>query len=156
MAAQRLPTGTGTVTRVKRIENCCPSHKTLTVFLFRSTCNSLSKFCPKLKHLDLASCTSITNLSLKALRWERSRCDLVWSRYWMSDGVFCSPLSSCQWGLSPVGAAQHLLVWSGHQGWHPGTGAVLPWTQRPFPQRMHSGWIPLSLQSWWCWFLISC
>lgn len=33
-----------------------------------STCNSLSKFCPKLKHLDLASCTSITNLSLKALR----------------------------------------------------------------------------------------
>ncbi|MEQ2159588.1 hypothetical protein GOODEAATRI_024552, partial [Goodea atripinnis] len=35
---------------------------------FCSTCNSLSKFCPKLKHLDLASCTSITNLSLKALR----------------------------------------------------------------------------------------
>ncbi|RXM31879.1 F-box/LRR-repeat protein 20 [Acipenser ruthenus] len=32
-----------------------------------STCSSLSKFCPKLKHLDLASCTSITNLSLKAL-----------------------------------------------------------------------------------------
>uniref|UniRef100_A0A8C2WVI9 F-box/LRR-repeat protein 2 n=1 Tax=Cyclopterus lumpus TaxID=8103 RepID=A0A8C2WVI9_CYCLU len=39
----------------------------LIVFLFCSTCNSLSKFCPKLKHLDLASCTSITNLSLKAL-----------------------------------------------------------------------------------------
>uniref|UniRef100_A0A8C1QVU1 F-box/LRR-repeat protein 2 n=1 Tax=Cyprinus carpio TaxID=7962 RepID=A0A8C1QVU1_CYPCA len=31
------------------------------------TNNCLSKFCPKLKHLDLASCTSITNLSLKAL-----------------------------------------------------------------------------------------
>lgn len=46
--------------------------------LFCSTCNSLSKFCPKLKHLDLSSCTSITNLSLKALRWERSLSDLVW------------------------------------------------------------------------------
>nr|XP_031362876.1 F-box/LRR-repeat protein 20 [Lonchura striata domestica] len=32
-----------------------------------STCTSLSKFCSKLRHLDLASCTSITNLSLKAL-----------------------------------------------------------------------------------------
>lgn len=46
-------------------------HNTLfiTVLFFCSTCNSLSKFCPKLKHLDLASCTSITNLSLKALRY---------------------------------------------------------------------------------------
>ncbi|GAB5580991.1 F-box/LRR-repeat protein 20 isoform X2 [Prionailurus iriomotensis] len=33
-----------------------------------STCTSLSKFCSKLRHLDLASCTSITNMSLKALR----------------------------------------------------------------------------------------
>ncbi|KAH0501114.1 F-box/LRR-repeat protein 20 [Microtus ochrogaster] len=32
-----------------------------------STCTSLSKFCSKLRHLDLASCTSITNMSLKAL-----------------------------------------------------------------------------------------
>ncbi|EHB00854.1 F-box/LRR-repeat protein 20 [Heterocephalus glaber] len=31
-----------------------------------STCTSLSKFCSKLRHLDLASCTSITNMSLKA------------------------------------------------------------------------------------------
>ncbi|PKU33375.1 f-box lrr-repeat protein 20 [Limosa lapponica baueri] len=40
-----------------------------------ATCTSLSKFCSKLRHLDLASCTSITNLSLKALRiLEVARC----------------------------------------------------------------------------------
>ena len=33
-----------------------------------STCVSLSKFCSKLRHLDLTSCVSITNHALKALR----------------------------------------------------------------------------------------
>lgn len=32
-----------------------------------STCQSLSKHCPKLQRLDLGSCCEITDLSLKAL-----------------------------------------------------------------------------------------
>ncbi|KAK2119301.1 hypothetical protein P7K49_000687 [Saguinus oedipus] len=39
-----------------------------------ATCTSLSKFCSKLKHLDLASCTSVTHMSLKALN---ERCPLL-------------------------------------------------------------------------------
>ncbi|XP_023575512.1 F-box/LRR-repeat protein 2 isoform X2 [Octodon degus] len=35
--------------------------------LFFSTCYSLSRFCSKLKHLDLTSCVSITNSSLKCI-----------------------------------------------------------------------------------------
>ncbi|XP_042091724.1 F-box/LRR-repeat protein 2 isoform X6 [Ovis aries] len=34
---------------------------------FFSTCYSLSRFCSKLKHLDLTSCVSITNSSLKGI-----------------------------------------------------------------------------------------
>lgn len=33
-----------------------------------STCYSLSRFCSKLKHLDLTSCVSVTNSSLKGIR----------------------------------------------------------------------------------------
>uniref|UniRef100_A0A8C7Y682 F-box and leucine-rich repeat protein 20 n=1 Tax=Oryzias sinensis TaxID=183150 RepID=A0A8C7Y682_9TELE len=50
---------------------CNPDHFLMAAIVLCSTCSSLSKFCPKLKHLDLASCTSITNLSLKALRFSQ-------------------------------------------------------------------------------------
>lgn len=39
----------------------------LVPLLFFSTCYSLSRFCSKLKHLDLTSCVSITNSSLKGI-----------------------------------------------------------------------------------------
>lgn len=42
----------------------------LVPLLFLSTCYSLSRFCAKLKHLDLTSCVSITNSSLKGIRYE--------------------------------------------------------------------------------------
>lgn len=38
-----------------------------------STCVSLSKFCSKLKQLDLTSCVSVSNHSLKALRYPPAR-----------------------------------------------------------------------------------
>lgn len=51
------------------VQMFCTEHLLMGTIVLCSTCSSLSKFCPKLKHLDLSSCTSITNLSLKALRF---------------------------------------------------------------------------------------
>lgn len=58
--ATEWPRGDGVRNKVENIFRVC--------LPFPSTCYSLSRFCSKLKHLDLTSCVSVTNSSLKGIR----------------------------------------------------------------------------------------
>lgn len=88
---------------------CNPDHFLMAAIVLCSTCSSLSKFCPKLKHLDLASCTSITNLSLKALRFSQQNPSSHQHLLKKSLIYFSFPFSSSFLVIPPLSEGCHSL-----------------------------------------------